>query len=130
MEFRIWVEIRLTGRILERQLVAQVERAGAGPEEIGLILEEGKSVLHQVQACMIQRQVEVLQAAHWRCVHCGRKQRIKDQRTRCVRTVFGRSSIVPTLYPLPVSGWEENHCLAASSEATARYNSGASVSLR
>ena len=58
MEFRIWVEIRLTGRLLERQLVAQVERAGGGPEEIGLILEEGKSVLQQVQACMIQRQVE------------------------------------------------------------------------
>jgi hypothetical protein len=89
MEFRIWVEPRLTGRLLDRQIVAQVDRAYAGPEEIGLTLEEGKSVLHQVQDCMIQRQVEVLQAAGWRCVHCGRKQRIKDRRTRCVRTVFG-----------------------------------------
>jgi hypothetical protein len=41
MEFRIWVEARLAGRVLERQLVAQVEReaSGIGPEEIGLNLE-------------------------------------------------------------------------------------------
>jgi hypothetical protein len=45
---------------LERELVAQVQRtaAGIGPEEVGLSLEEGKTVLRQVQAHMIQRQVE------------------------------------------------------------------------
>jgi hypothetical protein len=55
MEFRIWVEVRLAGRALPRQLVAQVEReaTGIGPEEIGLTLEEGKTVLSQVQAGMI-----------------------------------------------------------------------------
>jgi hypothetical protein len=38
MEFRIWVEVYLAGRVLHRQLVAQVEReaTGIGPEEIGL----------------------------------------------------------------------------------------------
>jgi hypothetical protein len=91
MEFRIWVEARLAGRVLERQLVAQVEReaSGIGPEEIGLTLEEGKTVLSQVQAGVIHRQVEVLQAAHRNCLQCGRKQRIKDRRTRCLRTIFG-----------------------------------------
>src|ERR1035438_1456111 len=66
MEFRIWVEARLAGRVLERQLVAQVEReaSGIGPEEIGLTLEEGKTVLRQVQARMIQTQVEAVEAAH------------------------------------------------------------------
>ena len=90
MEFRIWVEARLAGRVLERQLVAQVEReaSGIGPEEIGLTLEEGKTVLRQVQARMIQTQVEAVEAAHRKCVQCGRNQRIKDRRTRCVRTVF------------------------------------------
>ena len=60
MEFRVWVETRLGDRILERELVAQVQRtaAGIGPEEVGLSLEEGKTVLRQVQAHMIQRQVE------------------------------------------------------------------------
>lgn len=64
MEFRIWVETRLAGRILDRQLAAQVERATIAPEEIGLSLEEGKSVLHQVQAQIIQAQAELLAAAH------------------------------------------------------------------
>ena len=36
MEFRIWVETRLDGRILERELISSVERpaSGIGPEEI------------------------------------------------------------------------------------------------
>ena len=89
MEFRVWVETRLDGRILERHLVAQVERPTIAPEEIGMSLEEGKSVLCQVQARMIQTQADVLAAAHWKCNLCGRRQRIKDRRTRCVRTVFG-----------------------------------------
>ena len=91
MEFRIWVEVRLAGRVLHKQLVAQVEReaTGIGPEEIGLTLEEGKTVLGQVQAGMIHRQVEALQAAHRKCLQCGRKQRIKDRRRRCLRTIFG-----------------------------------------
>jgi hypothetical protein len=93
MEFRIWVETRLAGRIIERRLVAQVERPTIAPEEIGLSLEEGKTVLHQVQARIIQTQADVLGAAHWRCKLCGRRQRIKDRRTRCVRTVFGAAQV-------------------------------------
>src|SRR6516165_8037406 len=91
MEFRIWVEVRLAGRVLNRQLVAQVEReaTGIGAEEIGLTLEEGKTLLSQVQAGVIHRQVEALQAAHRNCRNCGRKQRIKDRRKRCLRTIFG-----------------------------------------
>jgi hypothetical protein len=91
MEFRIWVEVRLAGRVLDRRVVAQVEReaTGIGPEEIGLTLEEGKTVLSQVQAGVVHQQVEALQAAHWKCLKCGSKQRIKDRRRRCLRTIFG-----------------------------------------
>jgi hypothetical protein len=46
-------------------------------------------VLSQVQAGVIHRQVEALQAAHRKCLQCGRKQRIKDRRRRCLRTIFG-----------------------------------------
>ena len=58
------------GRVLHRQLVAQVEReaTGIGPEEIGLTLEEGKTVLRQVQAGVVHRQVEALQAALDMCM--------------------------------------------------------------
>jgi hypothetical protein len=52
MEFRIWAEVRLTGHVLQEQLVARPEREAIGiePEEIGLTLEQGKTVLRQVQA--------------------------------------------------------------------------------
>jgi hypothetical protein len=91
MEFRIWVETRLDGCMLERELVSSVERpaSGIGLEEIGLKLEEGKAVLRKVQARIVQTQVDVLSAAHRRCVRCGRNQRVKDLRTRIARTVFG-----------------------------------------
>jgi hypothetical protein len=91
MEFRIWVETRLDGRILERELVSSVERpaSGIGLEEIGLDLEEGKAVLRKVQARIVQTQVDMLSAAHRRCFRCGRNQRVKDLRTRIARTVFG-----------------------------------------
>jgi hypothetical protein len=91
MEFQIWVETRLDGRLLERELVSSVEQpaSGIGLEEIGLELEEGKAVLRKVQARIVQTQVDVLSAAHRRCFRCGRNQRVKDLRTRIARTVFG-----------------------------------------
>ncbi len=91
MEFRIWVETRLAGRMLERELVVKVKREAleVGPEEIGLSLDEGKAVLRQVQTRIIRMQVDALEAAHRKCGLCGRNQSAKDVRTRCVRTVFG-----------------------------------------
>ena len=73
MEFRTWVETRLDDRILERELVSPVERpaSGIGPEEIGLTLEEGKTVLRKVQARIVQTQVDMLGAAHRGCFRCG-----------------------------------------------------------
>ena len=38
MEFRIWVEVRLAGRILHKQLVAQVEREATGIVNSQIIL--------------------------------------------------------------------------------------------
>ena len=65
MEFRIWVEVRLADHVLDRKLVAQVKReaTGIGPEEIGLTLEEGKTVLNQMQVGVIHAQVEALSMA-------------------------------------------------------------------
>ena len=48
--------------------------------KIGLSLEEVKTVLRQVQARIIQTQVDALGAAYRQCVGCGRK-RMKDLRT-------------------------------------------------
>ena len=55
MEFIVWVETRLAGKRLEIQEVAKVEReaTGIGPEELGLTLADGKTVLKQVQARIV-----------------------------------------------------------------------------
>jgi hypothetical protein len=57
MEFRICVEVRIAGRVLDRQVVAQVEREGTGmgPEEIGLTLKEGETVLSQIRLALFLR---------------------------------------------------------------------------
>lgn len=95
MEFIVWVETRLAGKTLNLQEVAKVERdaAGIGPEELGLTLADGKTVLKQVQERIVQTQIEVISAAAKVCRHCGRKQRMKDLRPRQLRTVFGEVDV-------------------------------------
>src|SRR5262249_60969087 len=105
MEFRIWVEVYLAGRVLHRQLAAQGEReaTGIGPEGIGLPLEEGKTVLRQVQAGVVHRQDEALQAAHRKCLQCGRKQAHQGSTEALSENEFWRSSsVLPPFSPLPV----------------------------
>jgi hypothetical protein len=65
MEFMVWVETRLAGKRLEIQEVAKVDReaTGIGPEELGLTLADGKTVLKQVQARIVQIQIEAISAA-------------------------------------------------------------------
>lgn len=77
MEFIVWVETRLAGKRLEIQEVAKVEReaTGIGPEELGLTLADGKTVLKQVQARIVQIQIETISAAAKACRNCGRNQR-------------------------------------------------------
>ena len=91
MEFIEWVETRLAGKRLEIHEVAKMDRVatGTGAEELGLTLADGKTVLKQVQQRIVQNQIEVISAAAKPCQHCGRNQRIKDLRTRQLRTVFG-----------------------------------------
>jgi hypothetical protein len=47
------------------QEVAKVKReaTGIGPEELGLTLDDGKTVLKQVQARIVQIQIEAISAA-------------------------------------------------------------------
>ena len=58
------------------------EATGIGPEELGLTLADGKTVLKQVQARIVQIQIEAISAAAKACRNCGRNQRMKDLRSR------------------------------------------------
>jgi hypothetical protein len=84
MEFVIWVEARLAGKTIEVCPVASVERAASGiePEELGLTLQDGKTVLKQVQAKIVQTQITLLDTAFKLCRDCGRERRVKDLRSR------------------------------------------------
>jgi hypothetical protein len=96
MEFIVWVETRLGGKRLEIPEVAKVEReaTGIGPEELGLTLADGKTVLKQVQERIVQIQVEAISAAAKACRNCGRNQRMKDLRSRQLRTIFGTVDVL------------------------------------
>jgi len=100
MEFIVWVETRLDGRTLEIREVAKLERAAylAGPEELGLTLKDGKTVLKQVQESIVQMQIQVLSVTERPCMHCDKDQRIKDLRSIRLRTVFGAVDVFSRRY--------------------------------
>jgi hypothetical protein len=124
MEFVIWAETRLAGKTLELCPVASVERSASGiePEELGLTLQDGKTVLKQIQAKMVHSQISILDTAFKLCRSCGREQRVKDLRSRQLRTVFGTIEVrcrrytqctcsggkPSTLWPLGVVGLKRN----------------------
>ena len=95
MEFIVWVETRLAGKTLELQQVARLERPSGGvqPEEIGLSLLDGKTVLKQVQERIVQTQISIESAAWKFCMHGQREQRMKDLRSRRLGTVFGKLDV-------------------------------------
>ena len=55
MQVRIWAETLLADRVMERKLIYTIEREAvtAGPEEIGLGLEEGKALINQIQTHLV-----------------------------------------------------------------------------
>jgi hypothetical protein len=59
------------------------------PEQIGLTLEEGRQLLHRIQMAIIGHQVHGYEIRRRLCKGCGRHQRIKDTRRKCVQTAFG-----------------------------------------
>lgn len=82
---------RLDGRVLSVDDVVKVARPASGfqAEELGLTLEEGKVVLHEVQKLVAAQQAFTLSVAERICTHCGRRKSIKDARTKRLRSVFG-----------------------------------------
>jgi hypothetical protein len=64
---------------LERHQVATVERttSAIAPEAFGLSLEEGKSLVQEVQARIVQTQTDVVAASERKCMLCKRKQLVR-----------------------------------------------------
>jgi len=59
------------------------------PEEVGLTLEEARTLVRSVECRMIADQVHAYTLCCRRCPDCGRVQQFKDVRTKCVQTIHG-----------------------------------------
>jgi len=57
--------------------------------EIGLVLDETKTLLAKLQASVLCGQVAAYAAHHRVCAACGMLQPLKDRRTRRLQTLFG-----------------------------------------
>ena len=58
-------------------------------DEIGLMLEEAKTLLAELQRRMVESQIEEKIACARVCTQCLRSQPIRDRRTRTLQTLFG-----------------------------------------
>ena len=95
MEFVIWVETRIAGRTVDRHEVAKIERQASlgAMEEIGLALQDGKTVIKEVQRRVVEMQFKVESKLRQHCLNCQSLQTIKDSRIRSLRTVFGVTQV-------------------------------------
>jgi hypothetical protein len=63
------------------------------PAELGLTLEDGKTILNGIEQDIIQTQVDIQSGLCRACVHCEEPRRVKDTRKRRLDTVFARVTV-------------------------------------
>jgi hypothetical protein len=67
---------------------------GLTADEIGLTLDEAKTLLAELQRRMVESQIEEKIACARVCTQCLRSQPIRDRRTRTLQTLFGTVRVV------------------------------------
>jgi hypothetical protein len=78
MRMRILLQITDdTGASGAAEEIAVFEKATEQPEDLGLLMAEGKALLAAVQHKMVLAQVAAWSARHRDCEDCGRRRRIK-----------------------------------------------------
>jgi hypothetical protein len=70
--------------------IATLERNKLSPETLGLMLEEGKTILKQVQEVVVEKQLETYLGIAKVCPECGKPRRCKGYHEATFRTVFGK----------------------------------------
>ncbi|MGH9455268.1 MAG: ISKra4 family transposase, partial [Terriglobia bacterium] len=101
MRIRIQVVIESDdGRVEDTQEVACLQRESLKPEEAGLKLEEGKTVLHGIQEAMVRQQVAAFLNEQRCCPHCGKNRPLNGKNSVVYRTLFGKLKLESTrFYP-------------------------------
>ena len=104
MEVRIFVEtVFENGEILTHD-VGHICRPlkDAGPESLGLHLDEGKELLKRLQETVLRDQIDELLRASRNCSACGKRRAIHDDRGRSLDTLYGRFRVkAPRLRQCP-----------------------------
>jgi hypothetical protein len=59
------------------------------PEDVGLTLEEAKTLLRSVQSELVSAQTQAFCAVRRACPQCGERRQVHDYRRRRVHTIFG-----------------------------------------
>lgn len=94
MQFIVWIETAIAGKIVAVHRVATVERTGVNdPTEQGLTLQDGKAIMNGIEQDIVQTQVDLQSGGCRACIHCQQPQRVKDLRKRRLDTVFGRVTV-------------------------------------
>ena len=91
MQWTVRLEARTSaGEVTTTELVTFSRPAVIGTlAEVGLLLDETKTLLARLQASMLCGQVAEYAAHHRACAACGVLQPLKDRRTRRLQTLFG-----------------------------------------
>jgi hypothetical protein len=104
MDVRIFVEtVFENGDVLTHD-VGQICRPlkDAGPESLGLHLDEAKGLLKRLQETVLRDQIDELLRASRSCSACGKRRAIHDDRGRSLDTLYGRFRVkAPRLRQCP-----------------------------
>ena len=91
MEWTVKLEAKFGSGEVQSFEVGRLSRRirGLTGDEIGLMLDEAKALLAELQRRMVESQIEEKIACMRVCTHCLRSQPIRDRRTRTLQTLFG-----------------------------------------
>lgn len=107
-KFQMIVSVEFVGMdgALQRCEVANVERIveGAGLNDFGLSLEEGKEIQRRLQRVLTQFQTDQATQRDRQCQDCNRPRKIHDYRSRTIHSLFGSCRVPPPPF-LPDSGY-------------------------
>lgn len=92
MDVSIFVETTCDDGETKRRNIGRFRRAPDefGVENLGLLLDEAKTLLKRLQEAIVQGQVGEAMEARRKCDGCGKQRAIHDDRGRILDTLFGR----------------------------------------
>ena len=95
MEVRIIVETTFENGTTKRHRLGRLSRPfrRTQPEGFGLLLEDAKTILGQLQSAILHDQIEEISEASRICPDCDGVRAIHDYRSRGLDTLFGRFEV-------------------------------------